>query len=236
MGDGTMGGKPSGSMLPPNYVEGKRREKDLALLDDAASKQDRVSEDKEDQQEEQRKKRVDDMLPSTVESAYGELAYEKFKEIYADVFDGVKEKDHWATGFVTHEANLPGGSPFKMRNFMRSEGDAIRSLMPRGTALGGGTTDSFYRENSRFVGVRVVVALMEFDGQERVMLPTLTIDGIDRWLEHENVKKSLAFLDGLPDQLVTFMDGVVTDIMVAYNAAATENLKNQLAPLSDTTE
>lgn len=236
MADGTMGGKPGGSMLPAGFVEDKRREKDLSALDDAASKQNRVAEDKEDQQEEKRKKRVDDLLPQKVESAYGEITYKQFKQIYADVFEGVTEKEHWATGFVTHSAKLPGGSEFKMRNFQRSEGDAIRSLMPRGTVMGGGTPDSFYLENSRFVSVRIIVALMEFDGQQQVPLPILTISGADEWLKSANVVKSIAFLDRLPDQLVTFMDAVVNDIMVAYNAAATENLKNQLAPLSDTTE
>ncbi len=73
MADGTMGGKPGGSMLPPGFVDDKRREKDVAALDEAANKQDRVAEDKEDQQEEKRKKRVDALLPEKVESAYGEI-------------------------------------------------------------------------------------------------------------------------------------------------------------------
>jgi len=239
MAEGTMGGTPKGqggSMLPPNFVEDKRREKELASLEDATSKQDRVEEDKEDQREEKRRKRIDDLLPETIQSAYGEIDYKQFREIYADVYDGVKEKDHWATGFVTHEAKLPGGAQFKIRNFRRGEGDAIRLLMPKTSVMSGGSVDTFDRDNSRFVAVRLLVALMEFNGEERAVLPTLTLDGADRWLEHEHVKKGFAFLDNLPDQLVTFMDAVINDVMVAYNAAATENLKNQLAPLSDSTE
>jgi hypothetical protein len=240
MAEGTMGGAPSkkagGSMLPAGFVDDKKREKELASLEEATGKQDRVEEDKEEQKEEARKKKIDDLLPEEVETAYGLLSYKKFKEVYADVYEGVKEKDHWATGFVTHTANLPGGTPFKLRNFRRSEGDAIRALQPRSSAFAGGDSDDFYKENSRFVAVRIIVALMEFDGNEQVPLPTLTIDSIDEWFGKDTVKKSIAFLDGLPDQLVTFMDGVVNDIMVAYNAAATENLKNQLAPLSDSTE
>lgn len=239
MADGTMGGKPTGkggSMLPPNYVEDKRREKELASLEDATDKQERVVEDKEDQKEEERQKRIDDLLPQTIVSAYGEITYDQFKKVYADIYEGVSEKDHWAAGFVTHKSTLPGGTPFKLRNFRRSEGDAIRYLMPRRDAMSGGTIDSFYQENSRYVAVRIIISLMEFDDNERVPLPTLTIDGVDGWLKDAQVRKAIAFLDGLPDQLVTFLDAVVNDVMVAYNAAATENLKNQLAPLSDSTE
>ena len=239
MAEGTMGGKPKGSggsMLPPNFVEDKRREKDLSSLEEATGKQDRVEEDKEEQREEKRKKHIDDLLPEEVQSAYGVISYEQFKKVYEDVFVGVREKDHWATGFVTHETKLPGGAQLKMRNFRRGEGDAIRSLMPRTSVMSGGSMDSFDRENSKFVAVRIIVGLMEFNDDEFTPLPTLTLDGIDKWLQNEMVKKAVAFLDNLPDQLVTFMDSVVTDIMVAYNAAATENLKNQLAPLSDSTE
>lgn len=238
MSEGTMGGSPKtgGSMLPPNFVEDKRREKELSSLEDATSKQGRVDEDKEDQREEKRRKKIDDLLPETVISAYGEIAYRQFKEIYADVFEGVREKDHWATGFITHEAALPGGAPFKVRNFRRGEGDAIRALMPRTSVMSGGSADNFDRDNSRFVAVRILVALMEFNGVERVMLPTLTLDGYEVWLKKDIVKKGINFLDNLPDQIVTFLDAVITDVMVAYNAAATENLKNQLAPLSVSTE
>jgi len=238
MSEGSMGGTPKGgggSMLPPGFVDDKRREKELASLDDAAGKQDRVEEDKEEQREERRKKRIDDILPKEVESAYGVLSYEKFKKVYADVYEGVKEKDHWATGFVTHSAKLPGGTPFKLRNFRRSEGDAIRALMPRGAGFGG-DADTFHQENSRFVAARITVSVMEFDGHERALLPELTLESMDKWFEQDLVKKSIKWLDGLPDQLVTFLDAVVNDVMVAYNAAATENLKNQLAPLSDSTD
>lgn len=236
---GSMGGTPKGqggSMLPPNFVEEKQREKELAALDAATSKQDRVSEEKEEQKEEDRKKKIDDLLPEIVESAYGEISYERFREIYEDVFDGVKEKDHWATGYVTHETNLPGGTQVKMRNFKRNEGDALRSLTPRASVMAGGTMEEFYQENSKFVAARITVAMMEFDGKERLPLPTLTIDKRDAWFDHDDVKKAIKWLDDLPDQIVTYLDAVVNDIMVAYNAAATENLKNQLAPLSGSTE
>jgi hypothetical protein len=239
MTEGTMGGAPKkggGSMLPAGYVEDKQREKELAALEDSTGKQDRVEEDKEEKREEERKAKIDKLLPESIVSAYGEISYEKFKKIYADVYEGVKEKDHWATGFVTHAANLPGGAAIKIRNFRRSEGDAIRSLTPRTNVMSGGPSEDFDRQNSKFVAVRVLVALMEFDGKEQTPLPTLTLDTIDEWLGKDVVKKGIKFLDGLPDQLVTFLDAVVTDTMVAYNAAATENLKNQLAPLSDSTD
>ena len=236
MAEGSMGGKPSGSMLPAGFVEDRQREKELSGLEEATGKQDRVEDDKEEQREKKRKKKIDSLLPDTVVSAYGEITYKQFKEIYDDVFEGVKEKDHWATGFVTHETHLPGGTPIKMRNFRRSEGDAIRALSPRTSIMDGGSAENFDKENSRFVAVRVLVSLMEFDGKERVPLPTLTLDDTEKWLTNDGVKKGVAFLDNMPDQIVTYLDAVVTDIMVAYNAAATENLKNQLAPLSDSTE
>lgn len=239
MAEGQMGGTPGrqkGSMLPAGYVEDKRREKELSGLEESTGKQDRVEEEKEEQQEEKRKKKIDDLLPETVVSAYGEISYKKFKEIYGDVYEGVAEKDHWATGFVTHEARMPGGAQIKLRTFRRSEGDAIRSLQPRTALLGGGDQDNFFKENSKFVAVRVLVSLMEFNGEERAVLPTLTIDGTEKWLKNDTVKKGIAWLDGMPDQLVTFMDAMVNDTMLAYNAAATENLKNQLAPLSDSTD
>ena len=96
--------------------------------------------------------------------------------------------------------------------------------------------DDFYADNSRFVMVRIMVALMEFDGKEQTPLPTLSIDSSDKWLDNVAVKRGKAWLDNLPDQLVTFMDAVINDVLTAYNAAATENLKNQLAPLLDSTE
>jgi hypothetical protein len=238
MADGTMGGSPrkqGGSMLPPNFVEEKAREKELSALDDASSKQSRVEEDKEEQVEDERKKKIDDLLPETVVTAYGELSYDDFKKVYADVYEGVKQKEHWATGFVSHDTVLPGGTKITIRNFRRSEGDAIRALTPRSSVMGGGDTGTFFKENSLFVAVRVIIALMSFDGREQTPLPSLTIDNTEEWLKKEAVVKGIAWLDGLPDQIVTFMDAVVNDVLGAYNAAATENLKNQLAPLLDST-
>lgn len=234
---GSMGGRPKGSggsMLPPNFVEDRVREKELASLDDASKKQTRVEEEKEEKKVEEERKKIDDLLPEEIESAYGLISYAKFREVYDDVFQGVKDKDHWAIGFVTHETSLPGGTKIKMRNFRRGEGDAIRSLMPRG-AMAGGDQDSFYRENARFVSVRVLLALIEFDGKEQTPLPTLGVDNVDDWLRNDNVVQGIRWLDSMPDQVVTYMDAVVNDIMVAYNAAATENLKNQLPPLSHST-
>ena len=240
MSDGTMGGKPlgkpAGSMLPPNFVEDKRREKDLASLEQATNKQNQVEEAREESKEQERQRKIDELLPETIATAYGVISYAQFKQLYADVYEGVAQKEHWATGFITHDTNLPGGTPIKVRNFRRGEGDAIRALMPRTSVMEGGSMDDFYADNSRFVMVRIMVALMEFDGKEQTPLPTLSIDSSDKWLDNVAVKRGKAWLDNLPDQLVTFMDAVINDVLTAYNAAATENLKNQLAPLLDSTE
>jgi hypothetical protein len=54
---------------------------------------------------------------------------------------------------------------------------------------------------------------------------------VEKWLALPDVKARHAFLDSLPDEIVEVMSGVLSDIVVAYRLALTENLKNQFAPL-----
>jgi len=42
-------------------------------------------------------------------------------------------------------------------------------------------------------------------------------------------------VDELPDEVISLLGAVINDTMVAYRCAMTENLKNQLPPLSRTT-
>lgn len=233
--EGTMGGKPRGSMAPPGMADEIARKKELEAMDALSRKSDDQSKKKEEKVEEERQKKIDELIPKTVPAAIGELPFETFRDIYKDVFDAVADKDHWALGFVTHSTELPGGAKAQFRTFKRFEADILRRVAPAGGLFNEGADVAAYHDASDlYQTIRILTGLVQFEG-ENFSLPKLDRD-VKAWLGVPSVAARRDWLDALPDQLVAYMDNVISDVMFAYRLAATENLKNRFAPLSRSTE
>jgi len=233
---GSMGGKPTGSMAPSGMVEDLQRQAEMARQTaDASATADRAEKDRQDDDVKKREAEIDKLLPEKVDTAFGTLAYASFKLLYADVFEAVSLKDHFAMGYVTHETKFTDGTVIRVRTFRRAEGDALRSLTPRSSVIEGSTMEAFYKESAKYDRAKILLGLVQFGDKTFGDPIKFTIDNIDKWFAHPDIQARLGWYDNLPDVIVGFLDRVLEDTMSAYRAALTENLKNLLPPLSHIT-
>lgn len=234
---GSMGGRPGGSMAPSGMVEDLQRQAEMAKQTaDASATAERAEKDRQDDEVKKREAEIDKLLPEKVDTAFGEMPYASFKRLYADVFEAVNLKDHFATGYVAHSTKFTDGTVIRVRTFRRAEGDALRSLTPRSTVLEGATMESFYKESAKYDRAKIILALLQFGDKTFNDPVKLTIDGVEKWFAHPEIQARVGWFDNLPDVIVGFLDRVIEDTMSAYRAALTENLKNLLPPPSHITE
>lgn len=172
---------------------------------------------------------VDKMLPREVPTSYGRMSYAAFKALYSAVWDQVRDKDHLAVGYCSHEGEAMPGVMVKMRTLKAKENRAMLKWTPSvditGAVVDPGV-EAVYRN------VRLAVALMHFNGDDLPALPALTPEVADKWMGEPVVKQTIEWLDNLPEEVVFQLAGVMADITNAMRFALRENLKNRLAPPS----
>jgi len=227
---GSMGKKPQGSFVNTNQlVTDIRKKKELDSLEQM---KDKAEESKVDAEEQKQDAKIAELLPKKLDSAYGELPYSTFKEIYKDIFEAVANKDHWSMGYVAHEFNLYDGVPVRVRTMRKREADVLRGVAPRGTAFGTGDLEKFNMERAEYETVRLLLCLQQFGDTTFQDDAKLTLANFETWRKSAAVAARTGMIEDLPDEIIAFLGAVINDTMTAYRCAMTENLKNQLAPLS----
>jgi len=230
---GSIGKKPQGSFVNTSQmVDDIKRKKELESLEQM---KDRKEEEALEEEEKKQNAEIDKLLPERVESAFGELPYATFKELYQDVFDAVANKDHWSLGYVSHAMDLYDGVPVRVRTLRKREADVLRGVAPKGAAYPGADIDQFNAERAEYETVRLLVCLQQFGEIQFEDSVKLSLANFSEWRESKDAKARAEQVDDLPDEVISLLGAVINDTMVAYRCAMTENLKNQLAPLSRTT-
>lgn len=228
--------KPPGSMVSKEALETSLR--DATPVSSVESAQKKQSEEAEELKKQLRERQIDSLLPKFVFSAFSdteEMAFDLFKDIYSTVWDQVKDKTHLARGYVDFSI-VVHGAPITVRTFKSGESRALQLLVPPPDM---GRTDygAYLAAETQYRNARLILGLMEYDGtrlgdtgQELVKL------GAKAWLKDEIVEGRLKVIDSMPEIMVEAISGILSDVTWAYRYATRENLKNQLAPLSPSTE
>ena len=225
---GSIGKKPQGSMVnTTELVSDIRKKKELDAIQQM---QDHGEQDRADAEEQQQDDQINKLLPKEVGTAVGLVDYAKFRELYADVFEAVKNKDHWALGYVSHEFKLYDGLPVQVRTMRKREADVLRGTVPSGDV------ETFNDQQSEYETMRLLICLQKFGANVYQDDTKLSLKSVEEWRGSKAVEARADQLEDLPDEIVAFLGAVINDTMNAYRYAMTENLKNQLAPLSDTTD
>lgn len=230
---GSIGHKPGGSFVNTGeLMDGIKKKRELDLLERT---KDRVEEDRATEEEKKQDEEITKLLPDKVESAFGEVRYKSFKALYKDVFEAVASKDHWALGYVAHEMDVDDGIAVRVRTLRKREADVLRGVAPKGAGYPGASLDTFNAEQSEYELVRLLFCLQQFGDTVYHDETKITLKNYEEWRRSELVAARVDAINDLPDEVVALIGAVIHDTMVAYRCAMTENLKNRLAPLSDTT-
>jgi len=227
---GKIGKKPSGSFVNTGEMVGEIKKK--KEMDAIQQMQDRGDQDRADVEEQKQDDEIAELLPNRVETAFGEIPYTTFKELYKDVYEAVANKDHWALGYVSHEFEVYEGAAVRVRTMRKREADVLRGVAPKGATFPGATIDTFNVESSEYEVVRLLICLQQFDQNIYTDDVKVNLSNYDEWRKSASVVGRAEQLDNLPDEVIAFLGAVINDTMFAYRCAMTENLKNQLAPLS----
>lgn len=228
---GQIGRKPTtGSFVNTGEMVGEIKKK--KELDAIQNMQDRGDQDRADAEEQKQDKEISELLPTKVESAFGELPYATFKELYKDVYEAVTNKDHWALGYVSHEFDVYDGAAVRVRTMRKREADVLRGVAPKGASYPGATLDTFNSESSEYEIIRLLICLQQFDQNIYSDEVKVSLSNYDEWRKSAPIISRAEQIDNLPDEVIAFLGAVINDTMFAYRCAMTENLKNQLAPLS----
>ena len=216
-------------------LEGKLR----AHRDSETSGIEQAEKDQEEaaktQAQEERDRQIDDLLPSRVFSLFGDVAYGIFKEYYKVIWDQVADKTHLARGFCTFNTEVQPDLPVTVRTFRAKEFRQLQYLAPQP----GEDAREFLTAQIKFRNARVSVALISFDndGEPFADLGNLLAEkGLEDWLDDDVVKTRFDWLDEMPEEMLAAISAVISDVTQAYRLAVQENLKNQFAPLSPSTD
>jgi len=184
--------------------------------------------------EAEEKRRLDEinkLLPEKVtSSSLGEVSFDTFKSRYKDIWSQVENKDHLARGFCTFECEMAPGLKVGFRTFKSGELRQIRRFTS--STLPNQDFHKYLDEEYRYRTVRLMVGITSYYGKDMPTVPLEFPEGsVEKWLALSDVKARAAWLDDLPDEVVESMSGTLTDVVLAYRLALTENLKNRFAPL-----
>lgn len=221
------------SIKPPGSFVSKEKITEVISSAKAAEEinkaQDEAEKSRAEAEEKKRIEEIEKLLPARVFSSHGAMSYAAFKGLYGAVWEQVKNKDHLSVGYCTFSAELIPNVQGVMRTLRASENRASLRWMPemddRGIPVNQ-AADAFYRN------VRLTLGLIEFDGRRLMEVPALVPGEEEQWLDHAVVQQKLAWIDGLPEEVVFELGGVMADLTNAYRLALRENLKNRLAPPS----
>lgn len=211
-------------------------EEQLLAHRDAGNKVQQVEKDKVEAEKEkiqqERDKKIDDLLPRDVFCIFGEVSFGTFKEYYKDVWAQVADKVHLAKGFCSFKKELQPGLPVTVRTFKAKEFRQLQYLAPSP----GDNYRGYLEDQIKFRSARLAVSITQFDTEEFPDLGALLAEkGVDNWEKMDIVKERIDWLDNFPEEMLSAMSALVTDVTQAYRLAVQENLKNQLAPLSPST-
>ena len=230
---GSIGGKPQGSFVNTGkMVQDINKQREMERIEQM---KDRGEEDRADADEKERDAEISKLLPDKVDSAFGEVPYDTFKDLYKDVYEAVTNKDHWAMGYVSHEFDLYDDVPVRVRTMRKREADVLRGVAPKGAAYPGADINAFNAERAEYETIRLLICLQQFGDNVYQDETKISLTTFKTWRASENVVARAEQIDNLPDEIIAFLGAVINDTMVAYRCAMTENLKNRLAPLSGTT-
>lgn len=185
------------------------------------------AEEEKDEKQVERDKKIDDLLPKEINSALGTVSFETFKEMYKEVWEQVESKEHLAKGFCTHTREIAKSLSVTFRTLRARETQIVNQFAPDPQQREFG---KFVDSDSEYRKIQLAIGIREFDGRENPPIE-LPKDDFEAWKKSQSVVERFRWVDGLGEELVAVMSGILADVTIAYRLALRENLKNQLAPL-----
>jgi|AACY02.16.fsa_nt_gi hypothetical protein len=240
-----MSSMKSGSFSKPmsQIAQEANEERTKRLMDEHEKLRESEKESEEPEQKSEIEAKVDSMLPEKVMClvTQTEMPYAQFRARYEEVFDGVRDKEHFVSGYCKCSTIL-GGVEAVVRTLRSKEARALEyvravkeeaaaeSLMGAEAQKAKSRT-SAYNNAAAFAGdsdyfiYRLVMGLVRLQ-ETQFDLPAVSPDNVPAWLKREEVKNAVAFLEDRPNDFMILLGAFQQDIMNAYQYALIENTKN----------
>jgi hypothetical protein len=217
-----------GSMIPASTIVGDieaRRETERSADPDDPKKSKEESENTEESSDESdmAQKAIDDALPETVLTCYGEVKYAAFKKMFSSIYDQVRDKDHLINGRIVYEDSL-AGIDIRMHNLRAGE---RRSLLPM---MANPQLEDLVQYNEDDLTYRLLVLVVALEAIEDLRfdrVPSIKGVSVDEWQKDPAVIQAIEALEDLDESLLTMLYQLFMDINNAKQYALVENLKNR---------
>lgn len=213
-----------GSFVPAAAIQDKiEAHKAATQINQASTDADKA---KDDAKEVARLKEIDDLLPKEVFCSVGKLSFDTFRQRYKTVWEQVANKDHLARGHCVFTHEIAPSVKVIYRTLRGNEMRFLSRMAPSTSA----TVDrvKFSDEGYQFRLMRVILGVTEWDSRALSPLPIPTLaDRVEDWLVLPDVSARMKMFEGLPEELLDLMAGILSDVSNAYHYALQENLKNQ---------
>lgn len=228
--------KPQGSFMSREKIIGEIQEDKIRELENAQADAKKA---KAEADEKKRLDAIDKLLPLEVTTSFGEVPYEVFKERFQSVWDQVARKTHLTSGFCTYTFEAAPDFYVTIRTLKNREMKFLQRFTP--------LTDpaenpaKYLDEDTLMRNVRFVLAVVDYGGNPMgdIEIPrtrVLSDEDVTEWLKSKTVASRLDWVDDLPAEFADHVTGTFVDLTTAYRFALRENLKNQFAPPSPSSD
>ncbi len=169
-------------------------------------------------------------LPKEVDTVFGRVSYEEFKDSYSDVYEQVGEGDLLTIGYVTCEFEFLN-KKFRIRTLRDRERTAFTAPLTRSKAEEIGlATQQVFRQ-------QLAVVVQMWSDQDLNESPVrLAPATYDEWLEDASVKLRLQLFEDAAAQVVDAIYAKFLEVQSAVDYASVETFANPWAPRSSSTE
>lgn len=164
-------------------------------------------------------------LPDIVRCLYGAIPYEKFKERYKDVYEGVANGDLFAFGFAKHTVSV-SGKKFTLRTLLDREREAlIEPLIAQ--ASRDPESDEGSLAFSQAARYQLVIGTVRIDDADMLAATVrLTHANVEAWQADPLTQQRIAFYEDRPKTLINTLTAVMTDMTTALTYAIQESMGN----------
>lgn len=169
----------------------------------------------------EREEEVNEFLPKEVDTVFGLLKYEDFKDRFKEVYKQVTDKDHLISGRISGTFTV-AGIKITLRSLRVRERSALIPLLGNP----GADLTAFSQKESKYRLALLAIALAELGGHAIPEIK-LTADTLDAWLANPTVIQTMDFISDMDESFVGLIMRLYGDLSSAKQYALMESLKNQ---------
>jgi hypothetical protein len=164
---------------------------------------------------------INDLLPKEVDTVFGLLKYDAFKERFAGVYQQVTDKDHLISGRISCTFTI-AGMKVTLRSLRVRERAALIPLLGNP----GADLTAFSQKESKYRLALLTLTLSEIGGHTIPEIK-LTAETLDSWLANTTVMQTMDFISDMDETFVGLLMQLYGNMALAKQYALMESLKNQ---------